>query len=115
MKITRKKSKARNVTLGKQPPAVGFQVMPSQASPFTNTASMRPTYSFLPYDQDLVNQRNFQDKLNWLKNNPGKQEKDYPGPPDLWGRPTQAQVDQSDPNWLRAFQRFYTSEVVLER
>jgi hypothetical protein len=56
MSLSRRKRKG-NISMGKLPPPVGFQIMPASAGGGTNAAAMRPTYAFLATDADQLNKR----------------------------------------------------------
>ena len=74
-----------NITTGKIPPPVGFQIMPASGGGSSNAPSMRPTYSFLPVDQSDINKRLAADQTTWRANNPDAQACRYPGL-DLYGQ-----------------------------
>jgi hypothetical protein len=84
---TRSKRKLKNISMGQIPPAVGYQIAPAApAGGLTNVAAMRPTFSFLPYNQDLVNKREYEDKAQWRRDNPTAPDSQYPGMADPFGR-----------------------------
>lgn len=66
------------------PPPVAAGPIPS--SGITNVAAMRPNLSFIPYDQQSMDMRLYQDKLAWRKANPNDDWCKYPGMPDPYGR-----------------------------
>jgi hypothetical protein len=82
MQKARKSTK--NISTGNIPPPVGFQIMPASGSGGTNVSAMRPTYSFLPVNQDDINERIAADQDTWRKNNPTADSCRYPGI-DLYG------------------------------
>jgi hypothetical protein len=84
MSLSRRKRKG-NISMGKLPPPVGFQIMPASAGGGTNAASMRPTYAFLATDADQLNKRIYAAKASWLSLNPTKTEADFVGIPDPYG------------------------------
>jgi hypothetical protein len=85
MVLARRKRKG-NISMGKLPPPVGFQIMPASAGGGTNAAAMRPTYAFLPANQDEMNKRIYAAKKEFLTLNQSKSEADFPGMPDLYGQ-----------------------------
>jgi hypothetical protein len=87
MSLSRRKRKG-NISMGKLPPPVGFQIMPASAGGGTNAAAMRPTYAFLAADADQLNKRIYAAKSSWLSLNPTKTEADFEGIPDPYGTGT---------------------------
>jgi hypothetical protein len=78
-----------NISTGNFPAPVGYQFMPQasggvQVMPGGNAPAMRPTYSFLPVNQDDINQRMAADQDTWRRNNPNLASCNYPGL-DLYG------------------------------
>ena len=85
--VTRTKRKLKNITMGQMPQAVGYQIAPAApAGGLTNVAAMRPTFSFLPYNQDLVSKREYEDKAQWRRDNPTAPDSQYAGMADPFGR-----------------------------
>lgn len=69
-------------------PPVGFQIAPSApAGSGTNAPAMRPTFAFLPTNEDAIEQKIYQGKLAWRAKNPTLPEDQFPGIPDLYGGP----------------------------
>lgn len=67
-------------------PPVGFQIAPSApAGGGTNVAAMRPTFAFLPTNEDAIEQKIYEGKLDWRAKNPTLPEDQFPGIPDLYG------------------------------
>lgn len=87
--------------MGQIPPAVGYQIAPAApAGGLTNVAAMRPTFSFLPYNQDLVNKREYEDKAQWRRDNPSAPDSQYPGMADPFGRD---KYTVKNPKYYKAF------------
>lgn len=100
MSLSRRKRKG-NISMGKLPPPVGFQIIPASAGGGTNAAAMRPTFSFLAVNQDEVNKRIYAAKAKWLSLNPSKTEKDWPGMDDPYGQ-DQGKPQIQDPKQIEA-------------
>ena len=84
MSLSRRKRKG-NISMGKLPPPVGFQIMPASAGGGTNAAAMRPTFSFLQTNADELNKRIYTAKASWLSLNPTKGDADFIGIDDPYG------------------------------
>jgi hypothetical protein len=85
MVLARRKRKG-NISMGKLPPPVGFQIMPASAGGGTNAAAMRPTYAFLATDADQLAKRIYTAKAAFLSANQSKSEDDFAGIDDPYGR-----------------------------
>jgi hypothetical protein len=76
----------RSVMQNKISPQMGFQIAPSApAGGGTNAVAMRPTFSFLPVDEDAIERKIYEGKLAWRAANPSAPEDQFPGIPDLFG------------------------------
>lgn len=83
MKIRKSK---RTITPRKFSPPVGFQIAPAApAGGGSNAPAMRPTFAFLPTNEDTIDQKIYEGKLAWRAKNPSLPEDQFPGIPDLYG------------------------------
>lgn len=84
MSLSRRKRKG-NISMGKLPPPVGFQIIPASAAAGTNAASMRPTFSFLASNADELNKRISNAQVQWKLKNPTMPDESFPGIADPYG------------------------------
>lgn len=83
MKV-RKSKKA--VGPSKFSPPVGFQIAPAApAGGGTNVPAMRPTFAFLPYNQDAFNKFVSDEQLKVRAENPTLAAEDFPGVQNPYG------------------------------
>lgn len=76
----------RNI-MSKTVPQQAYNVMPSQSvGPNGNDGAMRPNFNFMPYDQQRVDTVVYQDKQQWIAQNPKVEPCRYPGAADPQGR-----------------------------